>query len=131
MKNLGRQLAMTGIYTLAVLGSFVIAAIVNVILEAGGLSDDMALGIALIVWVILLAGSVFGILSLYKSTGDRVETGNNYPGINSPAGPSTANRRGGIPGLPGRATECRFATIELLGITGAEESKGRKPGPEI
>ena len=73
MKNLGRQLAMTGIYTLAVLGSFVIAAIVNVILEAGGLSDDMALGIALIVWVILLAGSVFGILSLYKSTGDRVE----------------------------------------------------------
>ena len=70
---MGRKLAITGIYTLAVLGSFVIAAIVNVILEAGGLSNDMALGMALIVWVILLAGSVFGILSLYKSTGDRVE----------------------------------------------------------
>ena len=87
MSNLGSKLAMTALYTLAVLGSFMVAVIINVLLEAGGSGEDMAMGVALAVWVFLLAGSVFGIISLYNSNKDRAEKARTVPGSASSLDP--------------------------------------------
>ena len=73
MKNLGSKLLIAGLYTLAVLGSFVFAIICYGLLGGLGLNEDLALGLSMLGWIIVLAIGVFGIVFFHNSTKSQVE----------------------------------------------------------
>ena len=73
LKNLDSKWILVGLGTLAVFGSFVVGAVSFAILEGLGLNEDLAWGLAVVVWIAVVALGVFGVISFYNSTRNRVE----------------------------------------------------------
>ena len=83
---MGGKLALSAIYILAVLGSFVIATIVNVFLTGAGINVDLSVAIALAIWTIFVAVSVLVIINLYQSIRERMTDTTVIHSSNSPTG---------------------------------------------
>ena len=73
LKNLDSKWILVGLGTLAVFGSFVVGVVSLAILEGLGLNEDLAWGLAVLVWIAVVALGVFGVISFYNSTRNRVE----------------------------------------------------------
>ena len=65
LKEIDDKWVAAGLGVLAVLGSFVAAAIVYAILEAIGLNDGWAWGLSMLAWIVVLAVAIRGVISFY------------------------------------------------------------------
>lgn len=73
LKNVDSKLVIVGLGTLAVFGSFVVGVVLYNILLGLGMNEDLAWGLAVLMWIAVVALSVFGVVSFYNSTKTRVE----------------------------------------------------------
>ena len=73
LKNLDSKWVLAGLGTLAVFGSFLVTVIAFAILGGLGMNEDLALGLSFLVWIAVVALGVFGVISFYNSTKNRVE----------------------------------------------------------
>ncbi len=73
LKNIDGKLVIVGLGTLAVFGSFVVGVVLYAILQGLGINEDLAWGLAVLMWIAVVALGVFGVVSFYNSTKNRVE----------------------------------------------------------
>ena len=73
LKNIDSKLVIVGLGTLAVFGSFVVWVVFYTILQGIGMNEDLAWGLAVLMWIAVVALGVFGVVSFYNSTKSRVE----------------------------------------------------------
>lgn len=73
LKNVDSKLVFAGLGTLAVFGSFVVGSVFFAILIGLGMNEDLAWGLAVLMWIAMVALGVFVIVSFYNSTKNRVE----------------------------------------------------------
>ena len=75
LKNADSKLVIAGLGTLAVLGSFLVWAIIFGVFAAGfGMNEDLAFGLSFLVWLAAVAVLIFGVVSFYNnSIKNRVE----------------------------------------------------------
>ena len=73
LKNVDSKFVIVGLGTLAVFGSFVVGVVLYNILLGLGMNEDLAWGLAVLMWISVVALSVFGVVSFYNSTKTRVE----------------------------------------------------------
>ena len=67
LNNVDSKVIVAGFGTLAVFGSFVVAAISYAILQGVGLNDDLSWGMAMLVWIAVVAVSAVAGVSVYKN----------------------------------------------------------------
>ena len=73
LKNIDSKFVIVGLGTLAVFGSFVVGVVFYAILQGLGMNQDLAWGLAVLMWIAVVALGVFGVVSFYNSTKSRVE----------------------------------------------------------
>ena len=73
LKNIDSKLVIVGLGTLAVFGSFVVGVVFYAILQGLGMNENLAWGLAVLMWIAVVALGVFGVISFYNSTKNRVE----------------------------------------------------------
>ena len=73
LKNIDSKLGIAGLGTLAVFGSFVVGVVFFAILQGLGMNEDLAWGLAVLMWIAVVALGVFGVVSFYNSAKSRVE----------------------------------------------------------
>ena len=73
LKNIDSKLVIAGLGTLAVFGSFVVGVVFFAILQGLGMNEDLAWGLAVLMWIAVVALGVFGVVSFYNSAKSRVE----------------------------------------------------------
>ncbi len=73
LKNVDGRLVIVGLGTLAVFGSFVVALVFYAILEGLGMNESLTWGLAVLMWIVVVAFGVFSVVSFYNSARNRVE----------------------------------------------------------
>ena len=74
LRNLDSKIIIAGLGTMAVLGSFVVAAVAYAILSGLGVNDGVAWGMAMLAWIGAIAVGIVGIVYVFNNNfGNRVE----------------------------------------------------------
>ena len=69
LKNADSKLVIVGLGTLAVVGSFLVWAILFGVFAAGfGMNEDLAFGLSFLMWLVTVAVMIFGVISFYNNS---------------------------------------------------------------
>ena len=68
LRNADNKIIIAGLGTLAVLGSFVAAAIFYAILSGLGMNEELSWALTMLVWILVVVISILGLVSFYNNS---------------------------------------------------------------